>query len=72
MLQVYNPEETSAMFDFMPDRLGHLCCLDETLEAQNRKLSIPVELCLSSNIITESIPSYPDHHFLQFYSAGTS
>lgn len=58
------------MFQFMPDRVGHLCCLDERLEAQHYAAGIPVELCLSSNIITESVKAYPDHHFLQFYKAG--
>ncbi len=31
---------------------------------------IPVELCLSSNVITASVKGFPDHHFLPFYKAG--
>ena len=58
------------MLQFRPDRLGHMCCLDERLEALHYGTGIPVELCLSSNVITESVASFPEHHFHPFYSAG--
>lgn len=67
---MYNPEETAAMLHFRPERLGHMCCLDESLEVLHYNTGIPVELCLSSNIITGSVASYPEHHFHPFYSAG--
>ncbi len=70
VLQVYNPSETKQILDFRPDRLGHMCCLDDTLEKKLYDSLIPVELCLSSNIITESVGSFPDHHFLPFFRAG--
>jgi len=69
-LQVYNPSETKQILDFRPDRLGHMCCLDDDLEKHFYRSCIPVELCLSSNIITESVASFPDHHFLPFFRAG--
>lgn len=58
------------MMAFQPERFGHLCCLDDALERLHYEARIPVELCLSSNIVTQSVPSYPDHHFLPFYRAG--
>ena len=47
-----------------------MCCLDNSLEKQFYESCIPVELCLSSNVITESVGSFPDHHFLPFFRAG--
>jgi adenosine deaminase len=32
--------------------------------------NIPVELCLTSNVSTNSVPGYVDHHFKRFYAAN--
>ena len=70
LLQVYAPEETAQMLHFQPDRLGHMCCLNPSLEQHLYASKVPVELCLSSNVITASVKGFPDHHFLPFYKAG--
>ncbi len=70
-MQVYNPAETSKILNLRADRLGHMCYLDEILEAELKVSKTPLELCLSSNVITESVTGFPDHHFLPLFKAGT-
>ena len=58
------------MLAFRPDRLGHMCFMDESSERELREARIPLELCLSSNVITDSVRGYPDHHFLPLFTSG--
>ncbi|KAH9606688.1 hypothetical protein KSS87_014897 [Heliosperma pusillum] len=61
--RVPNQEEIHAMLDFRPERIGHACCLKEDAWSKLKSLKIPVEICLTSNIRTNTISSVDVHHF---------
>ncbi|MCD7465792.1 hypothetical protein HAX54_001950 [Datura stramonium] len=68
--EVSNPVEIHAMLDFLPSRIGHACCFGEAEWAKLKSLKIPVEICLTSNIRTETISSVDIHHFADLYNSG--
>ncbi|KAK6264944.1 hypothetical protein SCA6_020378 [Theobroma cacao] len=67
--EVPNQEEIKAMLDFLPQRIGHACCFEEENWRKLKSLKIPVEICLTSNIRTETISSIDIHHFAELYKA---
>jgi adenosine deaminase len=62
------PYEIRGMIDFKPERLGHCIMLphDEGLMEYLHKSKIPVEVCMTSNLITESVKSYSEHPVVQW------
>ncbi|XP_052183598.1 N6-mAMP deaminase isoform X2 [Diospyros lotus] len=67
--EVPNPVEIQAMLDFLPRRIGHACCFGEEEWRMLKSYKIPVEICLTSNIRTETISSLDVHHFADLYNA---
>ncbi|KAJ8446592.1 hypothetical protein Cgig2_019745 [Carnegiea gigantea] len=102
--EVPNQEEIHAMLDFLPERIGHACCLEEDAWRKLKMSKIPVcaiantssntivwqtsitlsaaiiggllescnsyvgvEICLTSNIRTNTISSVDVHHFADLY-----
>ncbi|KAJ9476605.1 putative Adenine deaminase (putative) [Pseudozyma hubeiensis] len=63
--EVLNPTEFSSMLNFHPDRFGHCCFVDPPNLARLTESRIPIELCLTSNLLSNSIPTgkLTDHHF---------
>ncbi|KAL5578880.1 hypothetical protein UlMin_011322 [Ulmus minor] len=66
--EVPNPEEIRAMLDFLPQRIGHACCFEEEEWKKLKLFNIPVEICLTSNIRTNTISSLDVHHFADLYN----
>ncbi|KAK2973017.1 hypothetical protein RJ640_005560 [Escallonia rubra] len=67
--EVPNPEEIRAMLSFLPGRIGHACCFEEDEWSKLKSSKIPVEICLTSNLRTETIPSVDVHHFADLYNS---
>ncbi|XP_007533548.2 adenosine deaminase-like protein [Erinaceus europaeus] len=67
-------KETQELLDLLPDRIGHGTFLNSSgggsmdLVDFVRRHQIPLELCLSSNIKSQTVPSYDQHHFGFWYS----
>ncbi|GMH05323.1 hypothetical protein Nepgr_007163 [Nepenthes gracilis] len=68
--EVPNQDEIHAMLDFLPERIGHACCLEEEAWEKLKTSKIPVEICLTSNIRTNTIPAIDGHHFADLYNAS--
>ncbi|MCO5603661.1 hypothetical protein L7F22_057812 [Adiantum nelumboides] len=61
--EVPNQLEVQNMLSFQPERIGHACCLEESEWTSLLNSSIPVEVCLTSNVRTDTVPFLQDHHF---------
>ncbi|XP_023636989.1 adenosine deaminase-like protein [Capsella rubella] len=67
--EVPNPKEIQAMLDFKPHRVGHACFFNNEDWTKAKSFRIPIEICLTSNIVTKSISSIDIHHFADLYKA---
>uniref|UniRef100_A0A0C9RW55 TSA: Wollemia nobilis Ref_Wollemi_Transcript_9671_1593 transcribed RNA sequence n=1 Tax=Wollemia nobilis TaxID=56998 RepID=A0A0C9RW55_9CONI len=65
--EVPNRQEIQGMLKFHPERLGHVCCLEDLEWKTLKESDIPVEVCLTSNVRTECVTSIADHHFADLY-----
>ncbi|KAK7810210.1 hypothetical protein U0070_010374 [Myodes glareolus] len=67
-------KETQMLLDLLPDRIGHGTFLNSSEGGSLghvdfvRQHRIPLELCLTSNIKSQTVPSYDQHHFGFWYS----
>ncbi|XP_046404183.1 adenosine deaminase-like protein [Ischnura elegans] len=74
--EVPSVEETENILNLKPERLGHGTCFHPdaggTQELWNALISakIPVELCLTSNVMTATVKDYKNHHFDYLYKHG--
>ena len=62
----------AALADARPERIGHgiRAIEDPALVAELREASIPLEVCPSSNVCLNSVPSLEDHPFDRLIEAG--
>ncbi|KAG0623643.1 hypothetical protein M758_3G190600 [Ceratodon purpureus] len=68
--EVRNSDEIRSMLAMGPERLGHVCCLDDYEWEVLLASDIPVEVCLTSNLATQSVPSIEKHHLAGLHKAN--
>eukprot|EP00842_Homolaphlyctis_polyrhiza_P005205 jgi/Hompol1/5686/HPOL_004623-RA len=62
--------ETQTMIQFLPDRIGHGTYLDGAIKDHVMNQTVPIEMCVSSNLVTKTVQSIDDHHFSGFFFEG--
>ncbi|KAK2447800.1 adenosine deaminase [Trifolium repens] len=65
--EIRNSKEIKNMLEFHPQRIGHACFFEDEHWRKMKSSKIPVEICLTSNIRTFSVPSIKVHHFAYLY-----
>ncbi|XP_032401663.1 N6-Methyl-AMP deaminase isoform X1 [Xiphophorus hellerii] len=69
-------EESELLLNLPPDRIGHGTFLhpemggSQSLVDRAVKGRIPLEICLTSNVKGQTVPSYSQHHFRYWYQLG--
>lgn len=69
-------EESDLLLDLPPDRIGHGTFLHPEVGGSQSLVdkvvanNIPLELCLTSNVKGQTVPSYSEHHFKYWYQRG--
>jgi len=67
LAEIPNIAETAAFLSFKPDRIGHGTCIhpslggNEQIWEQLMKSGCPVEVCLTSNVICQTVSEYKHH-----------
>eukprot|EP01062_Namystynia_karyoxenos_P021570 TRINITY_DN18216_c0_g1_i1.p2 TRINITY_DN18216_c0_g1~~TRINITY_DN18216_c0_g1_i1.p2 ORF type:complete len:411 (+),score=128.33 TRINITY_DN18216_c0_g1_i1:77-1234(+) len=59
--------ELSQILDFGPARLGHLVFCGQRCQQRIKAAQIPVELCLTSNVITGNLKCLSEHHIERWW-----
>lgn len=72
--EVPDLDESRVLLNLIPDRIGHGTCIhpenggSEDFVNIVEEHSIPIELCLTSNVKTKTVLSYSEHHMGYWYS----
>ncbi|CCF48158.1 uncharacterized protein UHO2_00487 [Ustilago hordei] len=64
-------QEMTYMLDFHPDRFGHCCFVSDDNLKRLKESKIPIELCLTSNLLSNSVAELKDHHFGLHYKPSS-
>jgi len=76
LAEVFNAQETEAFLKFVPDRIGHGTCIHPSLGGSQelwehlQQVKCPVEVCLTSNVTCQTVPSYKEHQAGLYHKHG--
>lgn len=57
-----NVREAPGLLAIKPDRLGHATLLDDFCRKTIYEQNIPVEICMTSNVLCKTVSSFEEHH----------
>ncbi|KAI8147604.1 hypothetical protein BJV82DRAFT_508333 [Fennellomyces sp. T-0311] len=57
-----NMVEAPTLLAFGPDRLGHATLLDDAQRQTIYRKDIPIEICMTSNVLSKTVGTFADHH----------
>ncbi|KAI9262669.1 hypothetical protein BY458DRAFT_439123 [Sporodiniella umbellata] len=67
---IENLPEGPAMLAFRPNRLGHATVLDDYCRKVIYENHIPIEICMTSNLLCHTAESYEQHHIKELIRDG--
>ncbi|KAG1470136.1 hypothetical protein G6F56_002856 [Rhizopus delemar] len=67
---IENLPEGPAMLAFRPNRLGHATILDEYCRKTIYENHVPIEICMTSNVLCKTAKSYEQHHIKELIDHG--
>jgi adenosine deaminase len=62
--------EQASLLEIQPDRVGHATYLDPASRAYLARERVPIEMCMTSNVLCGTVSDYGDHHASEFLQAG--
>ncbi|KAH8554667.1 hypothetical protein BGW37DRAFT_480601 [Umbelopsis sp. PMI_123] len=65
-----NLPEAPSLLAISPDRLGHATLLDDACRSHIYQHRIPIEVCMTSNVLSKTVATYGDHHVKDLLLAG--
>ncbi|KAI9480241.1 hypothetical protein BDB00DRAFT_857936 [Zychaea mexicana] len=65
-----NMVEAPNLLSFGPDRLGHATLLDDYARQTIYANSIPIEICMTSNVVSKTVETFADHHVKDLLKEG--
>lgn len=69
--EIENASEIEEMLDFGFDRLGHGTFVRDANEVKLlESKNTTIECCLTSNVLSATVPNYAAHHFRKYFDCG--